>query len=96
LDGVTGWRLIRDLHWPLIGPRLGAAWYIVYVLCLSDVETLVLIYPPGGETLALRAFHLLHYGHNSQVNAICLVLVGLTVAPAFLGFFLFRRFKGRD
>src|ERR1039458_9902407 len=36
---------------------------------------------PGGETLALRVFNLLHYGHNAQVNALCLMLLALAVAP---------------
>jgi len=60
---------------------VGAAWYLTYLLCLWDVETLILIYPPGGETLALRIFNLLHYGHNAQVNALCLLLLVLAVAP---------------
>ena len=42
---------------------------------------MVLIYPPGGETLALRIFNLLHYGHNAQVNAMCVTLLALAVAP---------------
>jgi len=37
--------------------------------------------PPGGETLALRVFNLLHYGHNAQVSALCVVLLGLAMAP---------------
>ena len=27
-----------------------AAWYVTYLLCLWDVETIVLIVPPGGES----------------------------------------------
>ena len=38
----------------------------------------------GGETLAVRIFGLLHYGHNSQVNALCLLLLALAVAPLAL------------
>jgi DNA-binding beta-propeller fold protein YncE len=60
---------------------LGAAWYVTYLLCLWDVETLVLIVPPGGESLSLRIFNLLHYGHNSQVNALCLLLLVLALLP---------------
>jgi hypothetical protein len=66
-----------------LGPT-GAAWYVIYLLCLWDVETLVLIVPPGGETLAVRIFNLLHYGHNSQVNALCLVLLALGLLPLIL------------
>jgi ABC-type Fe3+ transport system permease subunit len=54
---------------------------ITYLLCLWDAETVIMIQPPGGETLALRIFNLLHYGHIGQVNALCLVLLGMAVAP---------------
>jgi len=72
------------VHWPQVAPALAAAWFVTYLLCLWDVETLVLIVPPGGETLALRIFNFLHYGHNAQVNALCLVLLALAVAPLLL------------
>ncbi|HSH15503.1 MAG TPA: hypothetical protein VLD18_05675, partial [Verrucomicrobiae bacterium] len=65
-------------------PFAAAVWYVIYLLCLWDVETLILIVPPGGETLALRVFNLLHYGHNSQVDAICLLLLLLAVWPLFI------------
>ena len=50
-----------------------------------DTETVVLIVPPGGETLALRVFNLLHYGHHAQVNALCLILLLLAVLPLIAG-----------
>ncbi len=40
--------------------------------------------PPGGESLALRVFNLLHYGHNTQVNALCLLLMALALLPLAL------------
>ena len=79
--GASRWRVFRDTMWPQLVPSVMTAWYAVYLLCLWDVETVVLIQPPGGETLALRIFNLLHYGHGAQVNALCLVIVGLAVAP---------------
>ena len=81
LDGASGWFLLRHIQWPQISPQIAAAWYLTYLLCLWDVETLILVCPPGGETLALRIFNLLHYGHNAQVNALCLLLLGLALAP---------------
>ncbi len=84
LEGATGWTLFRQVHWPQMAPQLAAGWYLTYLLCLWDVETLVLIVPPGGETLALRVFNLLHYGHNVQVNALCLLLLVLAVLPVLL------------
>ena len=64
---------------------MAAVWYVVYLLCLWDTETVVLIVPPGGETLALRVFNLLHYGHHAQVNALCLILLLLAVLPLIAG-----------
>jgi ABC-type Fe3+ transport system permease subunit/DNA-binding beta-propeller fold protein YncE len=84
LEGASRWQLLRHVHWPQISPQLAAAWYIVFLLCLWDVESMVLIVPPGGETLALRVFNLLHYGHNAQVNSLCLALLALAVAPLVL------------
>jgi ABC-type Fe3+ transport system permease subunit/DNA-binding beta-propeller fold protein YncE len=84
LEGANGWQLFRHVHWPQIAPQLGAAWYVVFLLCLWDVESIILVVPPGGETVALRVFNLLHYGHNAQVNALCLTLLAVAVAPLAL------------
>jgi DNA-binding beta-propeller fold protein YncE/ABC-type molybdate transport system permease subunit len=81
LDGATRWQMLRYVQWPQVAPQAAAAWYIVFLLCLWDVESMILVVPPGGETLALRVFNLLHYGHNAQVNALCLTLLALAVGP---------------
>ena len=81
LNGASAWQMLRYVRWPQIAPSLTALWFVTYLLCLWDVETLILIIPPGCETLALRVFNLLHYGHNAQVNALCVLLLGLAVLP---------------
>lgn len=81
LEGANRWQMLRNVFWPQIGPQVIAAWYVVFLLCLWDVESMILVVPPGGETLALRIFNLLHYGHNAQVNALCLALLILALAP---------------
>ncbi len=81
LEGASGWRLFRHVSWPQVAPQVLAAGYITYLLCLWDVETLAIVQPPGGETLAARVFGFLHYGHNAQVNALCLMLLLLALAP---------------
>ena len=81
LEGARGWQMFRLVYWPQAGARLVAGWYLVFLLCLWDVESMILVTPPGGETVALRVFNLLHYGHNAQVNALCLTLLALAAAP---------------
>jgi iron(III) transport system permease protein len=91
LEGARGWALFRHVYWSQIASYAAFAWYLVYLLCLWDVETLVLVLPPGGETLALRIFNMLHYGHTGQVNALCLVLLLIALAPLVLMVRLQRR-----
>ncbi len=81
LEGASRLQMFRFVVWPQIAPQIFAAWYVVYLLCLWDVESIVIIQPPGGETLALKIFNLLHYGYAAQVNALCVVLLGLAVLP---------------
>lgn len=80
-NGAGRWQLARWVQWPQMAPQLAAFWYVIFLLCLWDVESMILVVPPGGETLALRIFNLLHYGHNAQVNALCLTLLGIAIAP---------------
>jgi ABC-type Fe3+ transport system permease subunit len=89
LDGARGTSLFQRIIFPQIAPSLAGAAYLVYVLCLWDVETILLVIPPGGETLALCIFNLLHYGHNAHVNALCLLLLLLALVP--LAFFALWR-----
>lgn len=84
LEGATRGQMFRWVIGPQMAPQMFAAWYVVYLLCLWDVESLVVIQPPGGETLALKIFNLLHYGHAAQVNALCLALLGVAVLPLVL------------
>jgi ABC-type Fe3+ transport system permease subunit/DNA-binding beta-propeller fold protein YncE len=81
LEGASRWQMLRHVQWPQIAPAARAAWYIVFLLCLWDVESMILVVPPGGETLALRIFNLLHYGYNAQVNALCLTLLVVALLP---------------
>ncbi len=77
----SDWQVWRVALLPQGAGKLAAIWYIVFLLSLWDVETVILIAPPGGETLAMRVFNLLHYGHAPQVKAVCLLLIGLGLAP---------------
>jgi iron(III) transport system permease protein len=72
---------MRHGIWPQAGPTACSGAYIVFLLCLWDVETAVLIQPPGGQTLALRIFNFLHYGHSTQVNALCIIVLCIAILP---------------
>ena len=93
LEGANRRQLFWLVQWPQILPQLSVAWYVSYLFCLWDVETLVLIVPPGRETISLRIFNLLHYGHNTQVDALCVLLLILAVFPLIIWNFLPMRWN---
>jgi ABC-type Fe3+ transport system permease subunit/DNA-binding beta-propeller fold protein YncE len=83
-DGATPRQVFWKAELPLLAGPFFFAWYVAYLFCLWDAETMTLIVPPGGETLALRIFNMLHYGHTEQVDALCLWLLGLAILPLVL------------
>ena len=81
LMGATQIQAFVKVCWPQIrGPVLILA-YILFLFCIWDVETGLLIVPPGGETAALKVFNLLHYGHNAQVDALCVIMICVAALP---------------
>jgi sugar lactone lactonase YvrE len=88
LSGGSAWQQFRFAEWPQTRRLVLASAYLLYLLCLWEVETLLLIVPPGRETLALRVFNMLHYGHAGQVDALCVWLMIFALAPlAVVAFF---------
>jgi ABC-type Fe3+ transport system permease subunit/DNA-binding beta-propeller fold protein YncE len=83
--GASPWQRFCFAEWPQARGTLLAGFYLVYLLCLWEVETLILIVPPGRETLAVRIFNMLHYGHAGQVDALCVWMLVLGLVP-LLGF----------
>jgi iron(III) transport system permease protein len=90
MDGASWVQRLRHVYWPQTGTALALSGYVGFLLCLWDVETAVLIQPPGGQTMALRIFNFLHYGHGTQVNALCVVVLMLALLPLIAGTWLFR------
>ncbi len=81
LCGASRWERFRHGVWPQAGGVMLAVWYAAFLLCLWDVDAVLLVAPPGMQTLPMQVFNLLHYGHNSHVNALCLILLGLALTP---------------
>lgn len=65
-----------------------ATWLLAMVFCLRDLETVVIFYPPGRETLPVRIFALEANGPEEVVAALAVLHVGLTAAVLALGGFL--------
>jgi iron(III) transport system permease protein len=82
-------RLIR-IQLPAMRRFTASAWLLVFVFCLRDIETTVLLYPPGGEPLTVRLFTLEANGPPAVIAALSVVLALMTVVPLAAGFLALR------
>ena len=78
----------------IVGPMhcraLVAAWLLTLVFCLRDLSTVVIIYPPGGDTLSVRIFTLEANGPPAAVAGLALIQVLTTAAILVAGLSLLR------
>ncbi len=88
---VDGAGPVRRLLWIALPLRLRAvllAWLVAFVLSFGDMAFTVTVLPPGVETLAVKIFRLIHAAADSEVAAVCLVIVAgtalLTAAATFI------------
>ncbi|MSR65400.1 MAG: iron ABC transporter permease [Verrucomicrobiae bacterium] len=84
LAGLSRFSMLFRIQLPLLSRWLFTGWWLVYLFCLADVGSLVLIYPPGCDTVSIRIFNLLHYGYDAQVSVLCLVMLVLGALPLFM------------
>lgn len=76
---------------PLLAPALVAAATLSFVASLGELSASVLVDPPGAMTLPVRLASLLHFGKDSLVAALCVMLVALVLVVLLLGTLLAGR-----
>lgn len=63
----------RKILLPLNKDSILGSLIIVFVLCFGELDSAIMIYPPGFETMPIRIYSLLHYGANEMVSALSFV-----------------------
>ncbi len=85
-------RRMGRIFLPMHARGIIATWLLALVFCLRDLETVIIFYPPGRETLPVRIFTLEANGPEDVVAALAVLHVGLTAAMLALGgFFIWTR-----
>jgi iron(III) transport system permease protein len=79
--GARYWRRLFYIQLPSLRNTLLGAWLLTFIFCLRDIETVALIYPPGGESLTVRLFTLEANGPPAIVAALMTVQGALTLLP---------------
>lgn len=94
VHGVGSWRRTIHVVLPLMAPALALWWSLLFILAWGELDTAVLVAPPGWTPVSVRLFSLMHYGPSSMVAALSLVstLVAITGAGGgFAAYHLLRR-----
>lgn len=81
VSGTPWWRRYMRIFAPLNAKGLVAGWFLVYLFSLADLDTAILVHPPGRGTLPVRIFNLLHFGRQEWVGALCLTIIALAIVP---------------
>lgn len=76
--GASPGRAARTILTPLLRPALLGVAMLLWALCAAELTVSVLVNQPGGQTLPVPIFNLMHIGMASQVAALSLTLFALT------------------
>jgi iron(III) transport system permease protein len=87
IEGYPAWRVAL----PLSRPAIAAAWGVAFVLALGELPASNLVLPAGLMTLSARVWMLLHYGVESHLAGVGLILLGIFGALSWGAVRLLRR-----
>lgn len=81
---------LLQLAWPLTGRAVGVTALAVTALCLGEVGASARVETPGWEPFAKLIWDRLHYGVDSNVAALCVLLLAAVAALAGAAAFIYR------
>ncbi len=96
LWNLSPWQRITRAYLPtFIFPGLMVS-IILFLLIWGDIACTILLHPPGGESLSVEYYNLLHYGSETRTAAMGLILLtvpALCLLLVFLLLFLLKSIK---
>jgi iron(III) transport system permease protein len=77
--GAGGWRLMSQVHWPLLRRSTAAAALLVFVDVMKELPATLVLRPFDSDTLAVVAYQLARDERlgEAALPSLALVLVGL-------------------
>ncbi len=73
---------------PLSQKALIGAWAICFALIMGELALTIMVIPPGGSTLILKIYTLMHYGSGRLVSALCIISIVAISLPALIVFLI--------
>jgi spermidine/putrescine transport system permease protein len=82
--GASGWQAFRYVTLPLIAPGMAAGAIIAFTLSIDDFMISFFVSGPESTTLPLYIYGLVKRGISPEVNALCTILVVITMVLVVL------------
>jgi ABC-type Fe3+ transport system permease subunit/sugar lactone lactonase YvrE len=82
IDGASWWSAWWQVRWPRSWPLVTGAGILVVLLSFSEVETTMMVLPPGVPNFTQHLFNQIHYFRDGNIIASCLLVMGLYLALA--------------
>jgi iron(III) transport system permease protein len=82
--GVTGFALLRRVHWPLLRRSTIAATLLVFVDVMKELPATLVLRPFNHDTLAVMAYQLARDERLGEAALPCLALVAVGLIPVIL------------
>ena len=76
--GASTWSTMRDISLPLARPWIVGVWALVWALSAGELSLAVLLNGPGGQTLPVPIFNLMHIGATAEVAALSIIALAQT------------------
>jgi putrescine transport system permease protein len=75
--GASPLDTFRAVTLPLILPAIAAGWMLAFALSLDDLVIASFTTGPGATTLPIRIYSEVKLGVNSEMNAVCSIMIGV-------------------
>lgn len=89
--GASDYEILRKLIIPILSPNIMAAFLIAFTLSLDDVIISYFVSGPQYEILPLTIFSLARMGIKPEVNAICTLMLLISILLILLSQILLRK-----
>ena len=91
--GAGEYQVFRHIILPLITPAAIAGWLLSFTLSLDDVMISFFTTGPTYEVLPLRIYSMVRLGIKPDVNALCVVMMAITVTAVIVSRHLLKEKK---
>lgn len=89
--GASDFVVFSKITLPLMRPALIAAWLLSFTLSLDDVVVSFFVTGPDYQILPLYIFSEVRIGVTPELNALCSVILGLTIILAVISQWVLRK-----